>query len=59
MKPITFMDYKKLGTDMDEHAEEMKLTMVVMRDQSTGMVASHICERKRERWRVDRKPLGG
>ena len=34
-KPIIVMDYKQLGTDMDEDADEMKLTMVVMRDQST------------------------
>ena len=50
------MDYKQLGTDMDEDADEMKLTMVVMRDQSTGMVASHICGRKRrdDEWFVNR-----
>ena len=45
-KPIIVTDYKLLGTDIDEDADEMKLTMVVMRDQSTGVVASHICERK-------------
>ena len=41
---------------MDEDAEETKLTMVVMRDESTGMVESHICERKgrNDGWIVNR-----
>ena len=54
-KPVIVMDYKSLG-DKLEDGEEEKFTCIVMRDQGTGMIASHLCERKgdKDKWVVER-----
>ena len=40
-KPIVSMDYKSFGQDDDE-----KGTAIVIKDEITGVIGSHICDRK-------------
>ena len=52
-KPIISMDYKTFG---ESPSEDDKLTMIVLKDETTGCVAAHVCQSKgsTDRWVVDR-----
>ena len=52
-KPIVSMDYKSFG---EAPTEEDKVTMIVVKDETTGCVAAHVCEQKgaMDKWAVER-----
>lgn len=54
-KPVVVMDYKTFGNGLGESADD-KIRAIVMRDQTTGMIAGHICESKGpgDRWIVEK-----
>ena len=41
--PTVSMDYKSFG---EASTEEDKVTMIVVKDETTGCVAAHVCEQK-------------
>ena len=51
-KPIVSMDYKTFG----ENPGDDKITMIIMKDESTGCIAAHVCQSKgaTDQWVVDR-----
>ena len=58
-KPIIVMDYKSFGAnleDEDDQSEQEKLKAIVMRDQETGMVSSHLVESKgvKDTWVIEK-----
>ena len=42
--PTVSMDYKSFG---EASTEEDKVTMIVVKDETTGCVAAHVCEKKK------------
>lgn len=52
-KPIVSMDYKELGEEIEE---DDKIEMIVIKDEKTGCVSAHHCERKgaTDTWAMDR-----
>ena len=51
--PTVSMDYKSFG---EASTEEDKVTMIVVKDETTGCVAAHVCEQKSaaDKWVVER-----
>ena len=48
-KPVVVIDYETFGKHLEEDQLQETLKAIVMRDQETGMIAGHMCERKGNR----------
>ena len=50
------MDYKSFGEASTEEDKVTMITMIVVKDETTGCVAAHICEQKSaaDKWVVER-----